>query len=78
MLESLNENHEFVITLEDGILEDGFGEKIASYYGIADMKVKDYGIRKSFPDRYVPEELLKENGISVEQIVNDVASMLRK
>ena len=38
LLEGLKEDHEFVITLEDGILEDGFGEKIASYYGLTDMK----------------------------------------
>ena len=61
-----------VITLEDGILEGGFGQKIASFYGPSDMKVKNYGIKKSFPDRYVVEELLKENGISVEQIIDDI------
>lgn len=78
LLESIKEDHELLITLEDGILEGGFGEKIASYYGVADMKVKNYGIKKSFPDRYIAEELLKENGVSVEQIVNDVTSIVSK
>ena len=72
LLESLKEDHKLVITLEDGILEGGFGEKIASFYGSSEMKVKNYGIRKSFPDRYVPDELLRLNGISVEQIINDI------
>lgn len=72
LLESLKENHELVITLEDGILEGGFGEKIASFYGNSNMKVKNYGIEKSFPDRFNAEELLKENGISVEQITRDI------
>lgn len=72
LLNDLNKDHKMVITLEDGILEGGFGQKIASFYGVADMKVKNYGIKKSFPDRYVAEELLRENGISVEQIVNDI------
>ncbi|MDO5516242.1 MAG: 1-deoxy-D-xylulose-5-phosphate synthase [Clostridium sp.] len=72
LLESLKKDHKMVITLEDGILEGGFGQKIASFYGVSDMKVKNYGIKKSFPDRYVAEELLRENGISVEQIVNDI------
>lgn len=39
MLEELTENHQVVITLEDGILNGGFGEKIASFYGNKDMKV---------------------------------------
>lgn len=77
LLEELKENHSLVITLEDGILEGGFGQKIASYYGTSDMKVKNYGIKKSFPDRYVPEELLRENGISVEQITADIKAILK-
>ena len=72
LLEELKKEHELVITLEDGILEGGFGEKIASFYGTTNMKVKNYGIRKSFPDRYIVDELLKENGITVEQIIADI------
>lgn len=72
LLEELKKEHEMVITLEDGILEGGFGEKIASFYGTANMKVKNYGIRKSFPDRYVVDELLKENGITIEKIIEDI------
>ena len=76
LLEELKKEHEIVITLEDGILEGGFGEKIASFYGITDMKVKNYGIRKSFPDRYDVSELLEKNGITVEQIIKDVKEMI--
>lgn len=42
------------------------------------MKVKNYGIRKSFPDRYVVDELLKENGITVEQIIADIKEIIDK
>lgn len=76
LLEELKKEHELVITLEDGILEGGFGEKIASFYGTTNMKVKNYGIRKSFPDRYIVEELLKENGITVEQIIADIKEII--
>lgn len=75
LLEKLKEEHQVVITLEDGILAGGFGEKIASYYGISDIKVKNYGIKKSFPDRYIVEELLKENRITVEQMIDDIKSL---
>lgn len=52
-------------------------KKIASYYGPSKVMVKNYGIKKSFPDRYNPEELLKENGISVEQIVKDIEELTK-
>lgn len=75
LLEELKKEHQVVITLEDGILEGGFGEKIASYYGTTDMKVKNYGIKKSFPDRYIAKELLKENGITVEQMIENIKKL---
>lgn len=76
LLEELKGNHDVVITLEDGILQGGFGEKIASFYGDTNVKVKNYGIEKAFYDRYDVNELLKENRITKEQIVEDVEKML--
>ncbi len=76
LLERLKADHKVVITLEDGIVEGGFGQTIAGFYGPSDVKVKNYGIKKSFPTDYVAAELLKENGISVEQIVNDLKELL--
>lgn len=75
LLNQLKKDHELVITLEDGILEGGFGQKIASFYGTSDVKVKNYGLEKTFPDRYIPEELLRANGISVGQITADVIAV---
>ena len=76
LLNELKENHDVVITLEDGILQGGFGEKIASFYGDTSMKVKNYGIEKAFYDRYDVNELLKENRLTKEQITEDVKKML--
>ena len=76
LLEKLKENHDVVITLEDGMLDGGFGEKIARFYGSSSVKVKNYGIAKAFYDRYDVNELLKENGITKEQIVEDVRKMI--
>ena len=72
MLEALKKDHAKVITLEDGILDGGFGEKIARFYGPADMKVYNYGLKKAFIDRYSVEEILRENQLTPEQIVQDV------
>lgn len=72
LLEKLKRNHQIVITLEDGVLDGGFGEKIARYYGETDMRVLNYGVRKEFADRYVPEELMKANRLTDEQITADI------
>ena len=76
LLEQLKSNHDIVITLEDGMLDGGFGEKISSFYGTSSIKVKNYGIAKSFYDRYDVNSLLKDNGISKEQIIKDIKELM--
>lgn len=69
MLESLKADHEKVITLEDGALEGGFGEKIARFYGDSDMRTLCFGIKKGLYDRYDYQLLAKDNELTPEQIV---------
>ncbi|WP_302211773.1 1-deoxy-D-xylulose-5-phosphate synthase [uncultured Ruminococcus sp.] len=76
MLESLKADHKIVITLEDGVLEGGFGEKIARFYGDSDVKTLCFGLEKKFYDRYDPAEVLKENHLTPEQIAEDVIKTL--
>lgn len=76
LLNSLKENHELVITIEDGELMGGYGQNIASFYGDSDMKVKNYGISKAFHTDFKAEELLEKNGISVEKITNEIKKIL--
>ncbi len=71
-LEALKEGHELVVTLEDGQIDGGWGEKIARYYGDSAMKVLVRGQRKQFEDHYVVEELLKANRLTPQQIAEDV------
>ena len=75
VLRKLEKNHQLVITLEDGILEGGFGQKIASFYGSSKMLVKNYGLGKKFYHRYNPAELLRDCGMTTEQIVEDVKAL---
>lgn len=76
MLESLKADHKTVITLEDGVLEGGFGEKIARFYGDSHVKTLCFGLEKKFYDRYDPAEVLKENYLTPEQIAEDVIKTL--
>ena len=72
LLDDLKKNHDKVITLEDGILDGGFGEKIARCYGSSDVKVWCYGLKKEFIDRYSVEDVLKANHLTPEQIYSDI------
>ena len=75
-LEALKADHQLVVTLEDGSKDGGFGERIASYYGMSDMKVLVGGVKKGLYDRYDVEQLLSDNRLLDEQIVEDVARIL--
>ena len=76
LLESLKAEHDVVITVEDGILDGGFGEKIARFYGNSNMKVLNYGLKKEFLDRYDAEDVVKRNRLTAEQIAEDVVALL--
>lgn len=77
LLENLKENHKVVITLEDGILNGGFGEKIASYYGNSDMKVLNFGAKKEFTDRISIEELYNRYKLNDTQIVEEILKVMK-
>ena len=76
LLEDLKNDHNIVITLEDGILDGGFGEKIARFYGNSDMKVFNYGGKKEFTDRVPLNELYERYHLKKELIVEDVKTYL--
>lgn len=71
-LEGLKTDHQLVVTLEDGCKDGGFGERIASFYGLSDMKVLVGGIRKGLYDRFDVEKLLSDNNLLDEQIVDEI------
>ena len=65
-----------VITLEDGIVDGGFGQKVASYLGMSNIKVKNLGLEKYFYDRYDADEVLDNLGITPEKITDFVKNSL--
>ncbi len=77
MLEGLKKDHSVVITIEDGILDGGFGEKIARFYGDSDVKVLNFGLKKEFLDRYDVNEVLKDNHLTADQIKADIENLLK-
>ena len=76
-LDELKANHDLVITLEDGVLDGGYGEKVARYYGNSGMKVLNFGAKKEFTDRTPMDELNKRYHLTPELIVKDVEEALK-
>lgn len=71
-LEGLKTDHQLIVTLEDGCKDGGFGERIASFYGLSDMKVLVGGIKKGLYDRFDVNKLLSDNNLLDEQIVDEI------
>ena len=79
LLTHLKEKHRLIITVEDGILDGGFGEKIAAFYGAdRDVVVKSYGLPKAFFNRYDPAALARAHHLTAPQIAADVRVMLKE
>lgn len=75
LLAQLGKAHKTVVTLEDGVLDGGFGQKIAAYYGGTDTKVLCYGLQKEFLDRYDVQSVLEENRLTAAQISDDLQNL---
>ena len=75
LLNSLKNNHKIVITLEDGELDGGFGEKISRFYGNSDMRVVNYGSFKEFTDRTSMEELNRRYRLTPDLIIDDIKNL---
>ncbi len=76
LLENIKKDHKIVVTIENGIIDGGFGEKISRFYGNSDMKVLNFGGKKEFTDRVPINELYQRYHLTKEQIVEDISKLL--
>lgn len=77
LLESLKKDHRLVVTMEDGVLDGGFGEKIARFYGNSDMKTCAFGLEKKFYDRYDYEKLAEEYNLKPELAAKKILDLIK-
>ena len=75
-LDSLKD-YKMVITAEDGIIDGGYGQKVASYLGESPVKVLNLGLPKKFLNRYDYKQLQQECGLTPESIANAARSALK-
>lgn len=76
-LENLVENHQVIATIEDGILDGGFGQKVASFLGKYDVKVLNFGAKREFNDSVPVTELYNRYHLTPELMVADILSLLK-
>lgn len=76
VLETLKDNHQLVITLEDGIVSGGFGSRIAQFYGNSDIKTLSYGFSMDIPTKFTVKEMMEKNGLTENSILEDILKVL--
>lgn len=69
--------YDVVITAEDGIVDGGFGQKVASYLGSAATRVINLGLPKEFLNRYKAADVIKSCGLEPGQIADAAMKALR-
>ncbi len=76
LLASLATDHSLVVTVEDGSIDGGFGERIARFYGPTAVRTLCFGVRKALYDRYDVQQLLSDNRLTDGQITDDILGVL--
>ena len=76
-LDHLARHYSVIITLENNVLDGGFGQKVASYLADQPVLVKSFGEKREYTDvDQSLAEILNRNHLTAEQIVNDVKQLL--
>lgn len=78
LLTELENNHQLVVTLEDGIISGGFGEKVATFYGPKAMNVLCFGAKKEFTNRVALNEIYQQNRLNESQITEDILALMNE
>lgn len=82
LLAMLADGHRLVVTLEDGQLEGGWGEKVTAFYANSSntkasrVRVLNFGAAKEFTDRVPLGELNERYGLTSETIVSRIRGIL--
>ena len=76
LLENLKKNHKIVVTLEDGVLDGGFGEKVSRFYASSDIKVLNFGAKKEFTDDESVSSIYERNELTTPQIIQKITRLL--
>lgn len=76
MMLSLEENHSLIVTLEENVLNGGFGSAVTNFLCTADskMKILNIGIPDCFVEHGSVAQLYKEIGLDAETVADKIQS----
>jgi 1-deoxy-D-xylulose-5-phosphate synthase len=76
LLHDLSRTHDVFVTLENGVVEGGFGQKVATALAETNAKVLVRGLSKEFYDKVSFAELCERNLLNPSQVAKDVVAAL--
>ena len=76
LLLELAKTHDVFVTLENGVVEGGFGQKVATVLGDTSAKVLVRGLSKEFYDKVSFADLCEKNHLNPSQVAKDVMQLL--
>lgn len=76
LLDELAQNTDLFVTLEDGIVEGGWGQKVAVYLAKQHKQCLTFGLTKKYRDRYVIEDELEREGLTIPHVLRAIKDAL--
>ncbi|MCI3860759.1 1-deoxy-D-xylulose-5-phosphate synthase [Lactococcus garvieae] len=76
-LKELTGDHKVFVTIEDGVLDGGFGQKVAGYLGQFGVKTLNFGAKKEFNDSVAMDELYDRYHLTPELMIADILEALK-
>ncbi|WP_339013579.1 1-deoxy-D-xylulose-5-phosphate synthase [Lactococcus garvieae] len=76
-LKELTGDHKVIVTIEDGVLDGGFGQKVAGYLGQFGVKTLNFGAKKEFNDSVAMDELYDRYHLTPELMIADILEALK-
>ena len=76
-LKELTGDHKVFVTIEDGILDGGFGQKVSGYLGQFGVKTLNFGAKKEFNDSVAMDELYDRYHLTPELMIADILEALK-
>ncbi|EIT66608.1 1-deoxy-D-xylulose-5-phosphate synthase [Lactococcus garvieae] len=76
-LKELTGDHKVFVTIEDGVLDGGFGQKVSGYLGQFGVKTLNFGAKKEFNDSVAMDELYDRYHLTPELMISDILEALK-
>lgn len=78
LLDFYKDNAKLIITIENGIIEGGFGSQISQFFSNSNTKVINFGIKKAFYDYVNINTMKNDNNLSEKNMLEVVTNAMKE